>query len=278
MMYGMGSDSADISRMPRGGPDASFLDRLLQTGLSEYSDRDDADPHLRKAAIEGQEQVDKIMQHHQPVVKLILEAVAGKPAPAILELGAGTGLMSGMLLEQHPSMRLTVSDVDPAAVSELIESMLGKHSRVRVRHLDATQIDAPDGAFDLAVFAYGLHHLSAVQAAQMLVEGTRVASELLIVDVSRPPSPVHLVRLATLAPFAPVVPFVHDAMISSLRAYSASAIRAIAADASERSGEQIAVSVGRVGPDLLVRARRGGPTETAAKTAVEPWDTKDAQE
>ncbi|RWA22258.1 hypothetical protein MBRU_13275 [Mycolicibacterium brumae DSM 44177] len=268
MMYAMGSDSADISRMPRGGPDASFLDRLLQTGLSEYSDRDDADPNLRKAAIEGQEQVDKIMQHHQPMVKLILEAVADKPDPAILELGAGTGLMSRMLLEQHPSMRLTVSDVDPARVSELIESLLGKHSRVTISHLDATRIDAPDGAFDLAVFAYGLHHLSAVQAAQMLVEGTRVASELLVVDVSRPPSPVHLVRLATLAPFAPVVPFVHDAMISSLRAYSASAIRAIAADAGDRCGEPIAVSVAKVGPDLLVRARRATPPEPTDTTTV----------
>ena len=33
----------DIDRMPRGGPDASCLDRLLQTDRREYLDRDDVD-------------------------------------------------------------------------------------------------------------------------------------------------------------------------------------------------------------------------------------------
>jgi len=34
---------ADIADMPRGGPDASWLDRLLQTSRPEYLDRDDVD-------------------------------------------------------------------------------------------------------------------------------------------------------------------------------------------------------------------------------------------
>ena len=51
----------------------------------------------------------------------------------------------------------------------------------------------------------------------MIAEGTRVADKLLIIDLPRPPSPLHLVRLATMLPLAPVVPFVHDGVISSLR-------------------------------------------------------------
>jgi hypothetical protein len=42
------------------------------------------------------------------------------------------------------------------------------------------------------------------------------------------PSLLHLIRLASLAPFALVWPFAHDGLISSLRTYSPSALRALA--------------------------------------------------
>ena len=51
----------------------------------------------------------------------------------------------------------------------------------------------------------------------MFAEGTRVADKLVIIDLPRPPAPLHLLRLATMLPFAPLVPFVHDGVISSLR-------------------------------------------------------------
>jgi hypothetical protein len=47
------SGSADLAGMPRGGPDACWLDRLLQTGRPEYLDRDDADTDLRRGVIAG---------------------------------------------------------------------------------------------------------------------------------------------------------------------------------------------------------------------------------
>ncbi len=65
----------------------------------------------------------------------------------------------------------------------------------------------------------------------MIAEGTRVADKLLIIDLPRPPWPLHLLRLATMLPFAPWIPMVHDGVISSLRTYSPSALRALAAHA-----------------------------------------------
>jgi hypothetical protein len=53
----------------------------------------------------------------------------------------------------------------------------------------------------------------------------------LIIDLPRPPAPLHLLRLVTMLPFAPFVPFVHDGVISSLRTYSPSALRALAGHA-----------------------------------------------
>jgi hypothetical protein len=46
MMAYMGSRIVDIESMPRGGPDASCVDRLLQTDRLEYLDRDDVDEGL----------------------------------------------------------------------------------------------------------------------------------------------------------------------------------------------------------------------------------------
>jgi hypothetical protein len=41
MMAYVAKQVVDIANMPRGGPDPSCLDRLLQTGSSEYLDRYD---------------------------------------------------------------------------------------------------------------------------------------------------------------------------------------------------------------------------------------------
>lgn len=43
MMGQMVSEILDIDNMPRGGPDASWLDRRLRTDRLEYLDRDDVD-------------------------------------------------------------------------------------------------------------------------------------------------------------------------------------------------------------------------------------------
>jgi hypothetical protein len=80
--------------------------------------------------------------------------------------------------------------------------------------MDATAIDAPDGYYDLALFAFSLHHLPPALAAQAFAEGTRAANKLLIIDVGRPPTPLHLVLLAAVLPFTGLSPYMHDAFIS----------------------------------------------------------------
>ncbi len=47
----MPSEIVDIDRMPRGGPDASCVDRLLETDRLEYLDRDsDGDAAMKRAS------------------------------------------------------------------------------------------------------------------------------------------------------------------------------------------------------------------------------------
>ncbi|OBF65339.1 methyltransferase type 11 [Mycobacterium sp. 852002-51971_SCH5477799-a] len=213
--------------MPRGGPEASWLDRRLQTDRLEYLDRDDVDD-LKRKVVHSLDRMEKFSGAQKKFARVALDEVADVTNPNILELGAGHGGLSRALLTMHSNCRVTVTDVDPTFVSTIATSDLGEHPRATVRAMDATAIDAPDGHYDLAVFALSLHHLQPPLAARVFAEGTRVANKLLIIDVSRPPSLVHIARLSLTLPFAPFLPVPHDGFISALRAYSPSALRALA--------------------------------------------------
>ncbi|WP_209922443.1 class I SAM-dependent methyltransferase [Mycolicibacterium lutetiense] len=241
-----------IDRMPRGGPNASCLDRLLETDRQEYLDRDsDGDTQIqaRKDQVIGAlDWTGRFFKNHQRFAAIALELVADVPDPRILELGAGHGGVSLQLLTDHPSAHVTVTDLDPESVARIAASDLGSHPRAEVRQMDATQIDADDGSYDLVLFALSFHHLGPAQAARVFAEGTRVAETLLIIDLPRPPAPLHLLRLATMLPLAAVLPFVHDGVISSLRSYSPSALRALAAQADAA----VELSGGLLSPQIVV--------------------------
>ncbi len=232
MMAYMVSDAAgftsDIDRMPRGGFRASCLDRLLETDRLEYLDRDDVDESTKKQVIGALDWTGRFFRNHQRFAAIALDLVADVPDPRILELGAGHGGVSRQLLADHPSARVTVTDLDAESVARIAAGDLGSHPRAEVRQMDATAIDAADDSYDLALFALSFHHLRPSQAARVFAEGTRVADTLLIIDLPRPPAPLHLLRLATMLPAALVLPFAHDGVISSLRSYSPSALRSLA--------------------------------------------------
>ena len=247
----------DIASMPRGGPKASCLDRALETARPEYLDRDSnlpADAARKRSVVRALERTGELFGNHQKFAHLVLEEVADVPDPRILELGSGHGGLSAKVLEMHPTARLTVTDVEADSVAAIAAGGLGTHPRAVVRELDATAIDAADGEFDLAVFALSFHHLPPLAAASAIAEGTRAATKLLIIDLPRPPSPLHLLRLAAMLPFAPFVPFVHDGVISSLRAYSPSALQALAAHADQDI--DVELRGGFMSPQVVVATRR----------------------
>lgn len=245
------SDICDLTDMPRGGPAASCLDRLLQTSREEYLDRADVDPAVKAGLIATLDRVGEIFGEHDRNARLVLDEVADVPDPRILELGAGHGALSRRLLDEHPTVRVTVSDINPDSVAAMAASDLGSNPRAQLQTLDATAIDAPDGTFDLAVFALSFHHLPPPLAARVLAEATRVAARFIIIDMARPPALLHLIRLATMAPLAPIWPFAHDGLISSLRTYSPSAFRELA----RHAGVEVDIRPAGFGPQVVVATR-----------------------
>jgi SAM-dependent methyltransferase len=253
-MVHMDRTTHDLVSMPRGGPDASWLDRRLKTDRLEYLDRDDVDD-LKRKVIQALDRSGRrrFLGAYKMCARAALGEVTDIASPKILELGAGLGGLSRKLLETHPTAQLTVTDIDPTFVAAVAADDLGSHPRATVREMDATAIDAPDGYYDLAVFAMSLHHLPPALAAQVFAEGTRAADKLLVIDLPRPPAALHVVVLAAVLPFTGI-PLAHDGVISSLRAYSPSALRAIAHHAD---------------PAITVefRTRRSGPTVAVASRA-----------
>jgi ubiquinone/menaquinone biosynthesis C-methylase UbiE len=195
----MATQIFDIDSMPRGGPDASWLDRRLQTDRLEYLDRDDVD-HLKRRVLRALDRAGRIFGQNSTYARIALDEVADVPNPKILELGSGHGRLSRALLETHPTAQVTVTDIEPTSVAAIAAGDLGSHPRATVREMDASAIDAPDGYYDLAVFALSFHHLPPRPAARVFAEGTRAADKLLIIDFPRWRSPLQAVRLACFLP------------------------------------------------------------------------------
>lgn len=259
MMVYVDSNAQDIVSMPRGGPDGSWLDRRLQTNRLEYLDRDDVDD-LKQKVVRALDRAGRrrFLGAHGKLAKIVLAEVADVPSPKILELGAGLGGLSSKLLEIHPTARVTVTDLDSTFVAAVAAGDLGSDPRATVQQMDATAIDAPDGHYDLAVFAMSLHHLPPALAAQVFAEGTRVANKLLVIDLRRPPAPIHVMVLAATWPFTRLSPLAHDGFISQLRAYSPSALNTLAHFANPAITVEFPTQ--RLGPTVAVasRARQAG--------------------
>ncbi|MGC7322265.1 SAM-dependent methyltransferase, partial [Mycobacteroides abscessus subsp. massiliense] len=101
-MFYVENSARDISSMPRGGPNASWLDRRLQTDRLEYLDRDDVDD-LKRRVMQSLDRAGRRrwIGIHEKCARMAIREVADVDRPKILELGAGLGGLSHKLLEMH---------------------------------------------------------------------------------------------------------------------------------------------------------------------------------
>ena len=234
---------AMIASMPRGGPEASWLDRRFQTEELEYLDREDAPDEVKQKVIGMLDRLGGLLKLHEKDARTALDVVHDTPSPRILELGAGHGKLSAKILELHPTATVTVSDLDPTSVANIAAGALGANPRVRTQVVDATAIDAEDDSYDLVVFAQAFHHLPPAVAYRAIAEATRVGRRFLVIDLERR-TPLGFLLFSALRPLLQLLvlpssslrPLLHDGYISALRAYSPSALQALgrAADPSMR--------------------------------------------
>lgn len=237
-MSGTGALDEMIATMPRGGPDASWLDRRLEIDALEYLDRDEVTDQAKQRIITMLDRVGTLTKLHERFAHAALSVVADIPSPRILELGAGHGKLSAQILQLHPTATVTVSDADPESVANIAAGALGSHPRVRTAVIDATMIDIEDDSYDLVLFALAFHHLPPAAACRAIAEATRVGKRFLVIDLKRHkpllfvPSLVLMTLLMSIYLLLPWPwpwrwPLLHDGFISALRSYSPAAFDAL---------------------------------------------------
>ena len=249
---------AAIATMPRGGPDASCLDRALQTDVPEYTDRYDIPDEVKQKVVSALERLGERSGGHGEMARAALELVTDVADPRILELGSGHGKLSTAILDAHSTATVTTSDLDPTSVANIAAGSLGTNTRADTRVIDATAIDAADDSYDLVVFAQSFHHLPPEAAARAIAEGTRVGKQFLVIDLERGPLPL----MIAMAPVAGLVallrpgmrPLVHDGFISALRSYSRSAFSALGKAAHPDMNVRFLPKIGMRGPHLVAIA------------------------
>ena len=100
-------------------------------------------------------------------------AVAGDPAPRLLDLGCGTGALGELVLSRLPGARLSCVDLSPK-MAEVARERLG--DRADVLLCDAERLPFRDGSFDAAWCNDSFHHYpdperAAFQAWRVLAPG-----------------------------------------------------------------------------------------------------------
>lgn len=174
-----------------------------------------------KAAFDEQAPIyDEGMQgdHARALYPCILEearrAMEGIPAPSVLDVGCGTGMLSEQLLSALPSCRLAGIDLSPAMVERARARLAG---RAEVREADAERLPFHDGVFDLVVCNDSFHHYpDPDRAAFQMWRVLRKGGALVLGDVWQP-APARAVMNAWM-------PLSHE---GDVRIYSETELRAI---------------------------------------------------
>lgn len=90
-----------------------------------------------------------------------------RPVERVLDLGAGTGLMSAAVLAVLPEARISLLDGSEAMLGQARERL---GAAVEAAHVSDLADPLPEGPFDAVVSALAIHHLEHPQQRQLLTD------------------------------------------------------------------------------------------------------------
>jgi ubiquinone/menaquinone biosynthesis C-methylase UbiE len=103
----------------------------------------------------------------------LLEALAGRTAPKVIDLTAGTGRFLHLVRTAKPGARLWANDLSPFYLCEA-KALLPPETTLISG--DAANVSLPDRSFDAVVVSYSLHEMPREQRAAVLREACRLVA------------------------------------------------------------------------------------------------------
>jgi len=103
-----------------------------------------------------------------------LVAEAAGPGARILDLGAGTGLLSALVAEAVPDAEFTLTDLSEAMLAKACERFAAGPAKVSFKVMDHLALDEVE-SYDVVMSALSIHHLEDVDKRVCYTAMTRAA-------------------------------------------------------------------------------------------------------
>ncbi|GGE68436.1 tRNA (cmo5U34)-methyltransferase [Pedobacter psychrotolerans] len=87
----------------------------------------------------------------------------------ILDVGAGTGLMSAFFHEKYPEAKITLVDISSAMLKKAEERFEGNEN-INFLNADFATVDLPENHYDLVVSGLAIHHLPDELKQQLFIK------------------------------------------------------------------------------------------------------------
>lgn len=99
--------------------------------------------------------------NYRGALEAVLEAASWSPPRRVLELGAGTGTLTRLLLERFPEARMTALDGSAEMLEKAADKLRPYGSRATLERATFERLleEGAGGPFDLIVSSFALHHM-----------------------------------------------------------------------------------------------------------------------
>ena len=180
---------------------------------------DNADPVEAAVCLRDLARINRWLGGHRALVQVLRTLLKPEERFSILDVGAASGDMGGVICDHFPGARVVSLDYRASHLR------LGQGLRVAA---NAFQLPFRPNSFDFVLCSLFLHHFSDVQAAELIAGLRRIARKAVIVlDLERHPVPYYFLPLTRrLLRWSEMT--VHDGVISVAAAFRPEEIGALA--------------------------------------------------